>query len=119
MQGATYKPAGALLPIQLQAAKYVIEAHMQRDTSVSDIAAGSGLGAIQCARAFKHTESVSPYRYLLERREERTKQFIESEDVPLAAVGERVGFSSARHFSRTSCEIAGTPPRDFRKSTQP
>lgn len=114
--GSTRKEAGALSRTQLGSARDYVEAHLFEDVSLSDIAAAAGLSTHHFVRAFKQSEGVTPYRYLLERRIERAKQLIDQDAIPIASVGQMVGFKSASHFSRTFAEIAGVSPRAYRST---
>lgn len=115
VQGSARKTPGGLSDFQMKTAKDYIEAHLFEDVALADIAAATGLSTHHFVRAFKQREGLTPYRYLLERRIERAQEMIDSGSVPIATVGQQVGFKSASHFSRTFAQIVGKSPRSYRR----
>lgn len=114
--GEQRSAAGALTQSQRANARAYIEAHFSEDITLSEIAAAAGLSTYYFVRAFKQSEGVTPYRYMLQERIERAKALIDTGAAPIALIGQQVGFKSASHFSRTFTEIAGLTPRDYRKT---
>lgn len=116
VQGSTRKTLRGLSQDQIGRAKDFIETHLFEDVALDEIAGAAGLSIHHFVRAFKLSEGVPPYRYLLLRRIERAKELIETAGAPIASVGEMVGFKSASHFSRTFAEIVGVSPREYLKT---
>ena len=107
---------GALTQAHQANAKAYIDAHLTEDIALAEIAAAVGLSTHYFIRAFKQSEGVTPYRYVLQQRIERAKSLIDKGAGPIASIGQQLGFKSASHFSRTFVEFTGLSPRDYRKS---
>ncbi|WP_437942412.1 helix-turn-helix transcriptional regulator [Sorangium sp. So ce341] len=93
-----------------------IEAHIDREILVSDLAALVGVSAGHLHRAFRATTGVTPLDYINERRIRRAMAILASEDISVAELALRVGFLSPSHFTRTFRRVAGVNPSRFRSS---
>jgi AraC-like DNA-binding protein len=66
------------------------------------------------ARQFKAATGLPPHQYVIMRRVERAKQFLQSgTDLSLADVAIGVGFSDQSQFSKHFKRLVGVTPRQF------
>ena len=91
-----------------------IEEHLERDISLTELAALTHLSVPHFAHAFKAAYNVAPYQYILRRRIERAKQLLCSTDDTVAAVAAAVGFSSQSRFSYVFSRETGVTPSVYR-----
>lgn len=109
---------GGLTPRDAKRVLDYIEAHMNQDIGLPDLASSVSLSAHYFTAAFKSTVGMPPYRYLLHRRVERAKELLLSADMSPAKIAEEVGFSSQSQFTTNFRKIVGTTPARFRRVAQ-
>jgi AraC family transcriptional regulator len=97
-------------------AKEFLDAHLDQDISVGDVAESCAMSRSYFIRAFRETTGMTPYRWLLERRVERARKMVEETDVPLAEIASACGFSDQSHLSRHFMQIIGQPPGRLRRT---
>ncbi|MBQ8323287.1 MAG: helix-turn-helix domain-containing protein [Clostridia bacterium] len=66
-------------------------------------------------RAFKEKTGLTPAKYIKSKRMETAKRLLESTDLSLAEITERVGLNEANHFSRLFKEYYSFPPSEYRR----
>jgi AraC family transcriptional regulator len=91
-----------------------IEEHLERNIRLIELASLAGLSVAGFAHAFKAEHGLAPYRYILQRRIERSKRLLRTTDATIAAVAARLGFSSQSKFSSMFARDVGTPPSAYR-----
>jgi AraC family transcriptional regulator len=67
------------------------------------------------ARRFKQTTGRAPYQYVLEWKIRRAQQLLRAGELPIAAVGDALGFASPTHFSAAFKRAVGQSPREFQQ----
>src|SRR4051812_10100640 len=102
-------------PHKLRLAKAYIQENLSDDLSVEGIARAVGMSAFHFAHAFRAATGVPPHRYVVHRRIERAKALLRNPALSLTDIAQRVGYSSASHFSVSFRKIARLTPSDFRK----
>jgi AraC-like DNA-binding protein len=107
--------SGSLTPWQLRIARDTIDAHLEGDLSLAQIANACGLSVSHFARAFTYSTGAPPHRWLMQRRVERAKDLMRTTRASLAEIAFACGFSDQSHFSRVFSQIAGTPPGQWRR----
>jgi AraC family transcriptional regulator len=79
------------------------------------MAAVARLSPYHFARQFRAATGLPPHQYVIARRVERAKQFLQGGgDLSLAQVAARAGFSSQSHFSLHFRRLVGVTPGQFR-----
>jgi len=92
-----------------------IEKHYARDLSVQELAKVVFLHPDYFSRAFKKQTGMSFVEYRTRVRIEKAKVLLLREDLAVAEVAERVGFSDPNYFSRVFSRLEGKPPREWRR----
>lgn len=92
-----------------------IEAHLTDDISLSDLAFHAGLSKFYFARLFKQSVGLSPHKYVMKRRIERSAQRLK-QGQSINQVAHQFGFSDQSHFTRSFKQLKGSTPRQFIKS---
>jgi AraC family transcriptional regulator len=106
---------GGLAPWQLRRAHAFIDAHLDADPSISDLAAECRLSASHFARAFRQATGMSPHRWLMRRRIERAKELLLAGELGLAQIALVCGFVDQSHFTRAFAASEGQSPGKWRR----
>ncbi|WP_185969864.1 helix-turn-helix domain-containing protein [Rhizobium straminoryzae] len=107
----------ALLPYRLEMrAKDFIDANLDRDVSIGEVAESCSMSRGYFIRAFRETTGTTPYRWLLGRRVERARQLVEETDLPLAEIATACGFADQSHLSRHFTQLLGQTPGRLRRT---
>jgi AraC family transcriptional regulator len=95
-----------------------IEDTLEIDTTLSDLAALSGLSISHFSHAFNATYGIAPHRYILRRRIAKAKLLLGASDATIAAISSRVGFSSQSRFTQIFSRHTGLTPSAYRLKLQ-
>ncbi len=96
-----------------------IDAHLDGDISLGDLADVAGVAPDSFARRFKVTTGCAPYAYVLEERIRRSEALLCETDAALSAIALTCGFSSQSHFTTTFKRLRGVTPRAYRSKVIP
>ena len=107
----------ALAPWALKRVIDLVEARLDEDLSLAELAGAARLSASHFARAFKRTTGVAPYRYVLARRIGRAQSLLAGTRLPIIEVAARCGYSDPGHFATLFRRETGYSPRQYRKET--
>ena len=99
---------------QLAAAAAFIEEHLGEALVVPDLAATIGLSQNYLARRFRARYGTTLHGYQLARRVEHAQLLLESTDVPVGRIADRLGFSDLQHFNKQFRRLTGINPTTFR-----
>jgi AraC family transcriptional regulator len=106
---------GKLPQSKLRVVVEYVEDHLDVGPSLGQMAAVARLSPYHFARQFKVATGLPPHQYVILRRVERAKEFLQGGgDVSLAQVATRVGFSDQSQFSRHFKRLVGVTPGQFR-----
>ena len=94
-----------------------ITLHQHRPISVEEMAAVSNLSPPAFCRWFKQVFQCSFVAYMTERRIENACRLLETSDLSVSAIGDRVGFESYSNFNRAFTKVKRLPPRDYRRAS--
>jgi AraC family transcriptional activator FtrA len=89
-------------------------ARLGEPLSVEELAAHMSVSARTLARRFTDQLGVSPGQWLLAQRIAAARELLESSDLPLETVAQRVGLSSATNLRRRFLRALGTTPGAYR-----
>jgi AraC-like DNA-binding protein len=115
-EASTLPPAARVTISRFEPVLEFIEAHIERDIRLAELASLAGLSVTHFAHAFKAEHGLSPYRYIVQRRIDRSKELLRTTDLTIAAVAARSGFSSQSNFSSTFARDVGAPPSAYRSA---
>jgi AraC family transcriptional regulator len=106
---------GVLPRGRLRAVVEYIEEHLDGSPTLSQMAAVVRLNRYHFARQFKAATGLPPHQYVILRRVERAKQFLQAgTDLSLAEVALHAGFSDQSQFSGHFKRFVGVTPGRFR-----
>ncbi|KKX32942.1 AraC family transcriptional regulator [Rhizobium sp. LC145] len=115
---STNRPAPLSRPTLVRVGEF-IDAHLQGDISLRDLAAAANMPADTFARRFKTATGMAPYAYVLERRIARAETLLKTTCSPIGNLALALGFSSQSHFTSTFRRLRGTTPRAYRAEFLP
>ncbi|MBZ5667566.1 MAG: AraC family transcriptional regulator [Acidobacteriia bacterium] len=108
---------GGLSPWQMRRATELLEAHLDGNIALRQVAAACELSVSHFARAFKKTFRRPPYKWLTERRVDRARDLMTNSRLPLADIAIQCGFADQSALNRSFKRIHGLTPGIWRRST--
>ncbi|MDJ0676564.1 MAG: AraC family transcriptional regulator [Calothrix sp. MO_167.B42] len=107
---------GGLPQRQLMQVLDYMDAHLDRDIKLADLAQLVDMSQFHFCRLFKQSLHLSPYQYLLQQRVERAKQLLKQTDQSIIDIAFDCGFNSHSHLSRRFRQLTGMTPKAYRAS---
>ncbi len=108
--------AGAgLAPWQLRRVHAFVDANLDADPSIADLAGECRLSPSHFARVFSRSVGTSPHRWIVNRRIERAKALLRDGSHELAQVALSCGFVDQSHFTRAFVQFVGQSPGRWRR----
>lgn len=93
-----------------------IEANLNSELRIPDLAAIAEVTPGYFHRAFRLTTGQTPLAFITERRVHRAMPLLAEADVSIAETCVRAGFVSPAHFTRVFRSVTGMNPSEYRKS---
>jgi AraC family transcriptional regulator len=110
---------GALPQRKLRAVVEYIEENLDAGLTLDQIAAVAHLSPCHFSQQFKAATGLPPHQYVVVRRVERARQFLQQDDdLSLAAIAARCGFCDQSQLSNHFKRVVGVTPRRFRQSAR-
>jgi AraC family transcriptional regulator len=106
-----------LLPAKLRRATAYIEAHREDTVPLATLAAVVQLSPNHFASLFKYATGRTPQHYVLECRMARAKQLLAETELPLIAIGPRVGYPDQSYFTALFRRHVAMTPKAYRDAT--
>jgi AraC family transcriptional regulator len=94
-----------------------IEAHLDQDLTLAELAGVACLSPSHLSRSFKQEVGAGPQRYTVRRRVERAKTLLRHSDASLAGVAATVGFADQSHFTAAFRRETGMTPGRYRAAS--
>lgn len=91
-----------------------IEAYLETNIRLEDLAQIAGMSTFHFCRLFKKTMRLTPHQYVIRRRVERAKQLLKQSNLRIVDIALACGFANQSHFSRNFRRIVGISPKSFR-----
>lgn len=91
-----------------------IDANLEADFGLRDLAAIADVSPGYFGEAFKASTGLTPFRFILERRVRRAKELLLDRGIPIAEVALQVGFANQSHFTVNFKKLTGSTPSRFR-----
>ncbi|MCV6621748.1 MAG: AraC family transcriptional regulator [Cellvibrionaceae bacterium] len=100
---------------RLEAAREYLDQHYQQSLSLSQLATVANLSSRQLNELFCREIGMTPQQYLIEKRMQLAWQLLESTNLSVQQIAERVAYSNLSSFSSRFRKHFGKPPSYFRK----
>jgi AraC family transcriptional regulator len=92
-----------------------INAHLDQNLGLADLANLVGISYYHFARLFKKSTGLSPGRYLIECQLEKATHLLVSTNISIGEIAKRTGFSSHTHFGYTFRKHLSVTPNQYRQ----
>ena len=107
---------GGLSSLQMRRATELLEASLDGNIALQQVAEACELSVSHFARAFKTTYRKPPYRWLIERRVDRARDLMTNTHLPLADIAAQCGFADQSALNRSFKRIHGVTPGIWRRT---
>jgi AraC family transcriptional regulator len=107
---------GGLAPRQVRRVLDYIDAHLNDELGLVELAAIAGLSPHHFGQAFKISVGKSPHQFVTERRVQHATELLRNEDRSIAAIALAAGFSSQSRLTENFRRVTGVTPGQFRRS---
>jgi AraC-like DNA-binding protein len=108
---------GGLSCLQMRRATELLEANLDGNIALQQVAEACELSVSHFARAFKQTFRRPPYKWLVERRVDRARDLMTNSRLPLADIAIQCGFADQSALNRSFKRIHGVTPGIWRRGT--
>ncbi|MEB3210730.1 MAG: AraC family transcriptional regulator [Leptolyngbyaceae bacterium] len=105
---------GGLPQHQLAQVLDYIDAHLDQDLKLANIAQLTEMSQFHFSRLFKQSTGLSPHQYLLQQRIEQAKRLLKQTNQSILDIALSCGFSSHSHLSRKFRELTEMTPKAYR-----
>lgn len=109
---------GGLPAHKLRRAHEFIDANLESDLTLTEIAEAVDLSQYHFARAFKQTTGQTPIQFLMQRRVELAKQLLRESDLPIVEISLRSGFKNQSHFTTLFRRLTAVTPKAYRNEVR-
>lgn len=107
--------SGGLSGYKLRRVQEFINANLEDDLSLAEIAAVADLSQFHFARAFRNSTGLTPQQYLMQQRIECAKELLAENDLPLVEISLRTGFKNQSHFTTLFRKYTKFTPKLWRE----
>jgi len=111
-------PARALPAWRLRRVVDYIEAHLDADLTLAELAAVAGFSVSHFKPLFKRATGMPAHRFVLARRVERARERVLDGASGLSEIALETGFADASHMARCMRRSIGITPMQLRRSRQ-
>ena len=108
---------GGLTPFKLRRTVAYIQAHLERELPLVELAAIAQTSSSHFTRLFKQATGRTPHQYVLWCRMEQAKRLLIETDVPLIEIAYQVGCTDQSHFTALFRQYVATTPKAYRDAT--
>ena len=95
-----------------------LQEHLNETVTVEGLAARSAMSPRTFARRFLASTGSTPYQWLLRQRVQLAQRLLEMSDLPIDAVAEQSGFSTAANLRKHFSKAVHTSPHAYRRTFQ-
>ena len=106
---------GGLSGYKLKRVQEFIDANLEEDLSLAELAEVADLSQFHFARAFRKSTGQTPQQYLMQQRIERAKQLLSSDELPIVEISLRTGFKNQSHFTTLFRKFTKHTPKLWRE----
>jgi AraC family transcriptional regulator len=109
----TYR--GGLGAARMRHVAEFIQAGLERDLTLVELAQSVGLSTAHFAVMFRQSTGETPHRFVLRCRMERAKEMLRTGQARIVDVAVACGFKTQQHFARVFRQMCGATPREYRQ----
>ena len=117
-RAARHRPAqiyrGGLGSARLRRIKELVQAKMEDDLSLDEMAQSVGLSTAHFARMFRKSTGETPHQFVLRQRIERAKAMLRAPEARVLDVAVACGFKTQQHFAQVFRDLCRVSPTEYR-----
>ncbi len=106
---------GGLGPARLRRIREFVDAKMEDELSLDEMAQSVGLSTAHFARMFRKSTGETPHQFVLRQRLERAKAMLRAPDARVLDVAVACGFKTQQHFAQVFRDVCGVSPTGYRQ----
>jgi AraC family transcriptional regulator len=106
---------GGLGPARLRMIRELVDAKLEDDLSLDEMAQSVGLSTAHFARMFRKSTGQTPHQFVFRQRIERAKAMLRARDVRVLDVALACGFKTQQHFAQAFRGVWGVSPTEYRQ----
>ena len=106
---------GGLGPARLRRIKDLVQAKVEEDLTLDEMAQSIGLSTAHFARMFRKSTGQTPHQFVLRQRLERAKAMLRAPDARVLDVAVACGFKTQQHFAQVFRGVWGVSPTEYRQ----
>lgn len=106
--------SGGLSGYRLNRVIEYVNANLENDIALADLAAVADLSPFHFSRAFRKSTAKTPQQYVMQQRLERAKLLLARPDLPIVEVSLRSGFKNQSHFTSWFRKYTNFTPKIWR-----
>jgi transcriptional regulator GlxA family with amidase domain len=95
-----------------------VQENLGEPVAVEDLAARSAMSRRTFARRFVASTGTTPYQWLLHQRLRLAQRLLETSDLPIDAIAQKSGFSTAANLRKHFSRVVRTSPQGYRHTFQ-
>ena len=107
---------GGLGAARLRRIEELVEAKMEDDLSLDDMAQSVGLSTAHFGRMFRKSTGETPHQFVLRQRIERAKAMLRAPDARVLDVAAACGFKTQQHFAQVFRNVCSVSPTEYRQN---
>lgn len=88
--------------------------NLEKDLKLAEIAGAAHMSPYHFSRLFKQSTGLTPHRYVIERRVQRSKELLGGSTLPIAEIALLCGFANQSHLNRHFKRLLGVNPKALR-----
>jgi AraC family transcriptional activator FtrA len=93
-----------------------LQEHLDEPITVEDLAARAAMSPRTFARRFLASTGTTPYQWLIQQRIQLAQRLLETSDLPVDAVADKSGFSTAANLRKHFTRAVHTSPQAYRRT---
>jgi AraC family transcriptional regulator len=105
---------GGLAPYRMKRVTDFIQAHLEKDITLNELARDVGLSPSHFCSLFRKTSGKTPHQFVLHCRIQHAKTLLAQPSHSILDVALASGFRTHQHFSRIFRRQVGVPPSSYR-----
>src|SRR5258708_7123079 len=106
---------GGLGSARLRRIKELVDAKIEDDLSLDEMAQSVGLSTAHFARMFRKSTGETPHQFVLRQRIERAKAMLRAPNARVLDVAVACGFKTQQHFAQVFRDVWGVSPTENRQ----
>jgi AraC family transcriptional regulator len=105
---------GGLTPARLRRVTELVQAKMEDDLTLDELAESVGLSTAHFSQMFRKSTGQSPHQFVLQYRVDRAKEMLRAAETRVLDVALACGFKTQQHFARVFRRMCGASPMEYR-----